>query len=181
MPAPRKPNRHNDMFDFIRDMEDELKINEHALDDELKRHPELRNDIGRELALAKSRRDQAELRIKQLEAEVARDYRDAAKKEEEKVTEGEIKAHVTLDKEVIAAKQEHINLDRDVNLLQALYDAYKDRGYSIARLCDLWLANYYDKETVRGPDNNMKDARAKEAKENLKAAYRRERDKEVPF
>lgn len=183
MPPPRKPatEKQYDISDFLRDKEDDLRINEHSLDDELKLQPELRNEIGQELALAKSRRDQADLHVKQIEAEVAREYRDTAIKREEKVTEAEIKSAVILNANVQSAKKRLIDYERDVNMIQALYDSFKDRGYSIARLCDLWLANYYDKESVRGPDNNLKNARANEAKENLKEAYRRERTKEVPF
>lgn len=178
-PLTRKPKTDN-LMDYLSGMEDELEINEHDLDNELKKHPQYRANIGQELALEKSRRDEAKLAVKEIEAEVAKEYRETAKTQNEKVTEKEIEAEVILNKEVKAAKRDQIRLERNVNLLEALYDSFKDRGYSISRLVDLWIDDYIEKEYGRVPDNRMKEHKANKAREGIKRAYRRDSAEDDP-
>ena len=176
--------------EFITDMEDELKIDENRLEDELKRHPELRNDVGKELAYAISRRDEAKQRVKEIEADCAKTYREAAEIEQKAggrtkaSTEKEIESAVILDRDVQKAKRILIHAELDVNLLEALTNSFKDRGYAIGRLVDLWLDRYYDKESVHKPEEKIKSAkvgRAIEAQRESYAKERRHREREPPF
>jgi hypothetical protein len=170
--------------DFITDMEDELQIDENLLEDELKKQPELRNDVGKELAYAVSRRDQAKHSLKEAEAMCAKEYRDTARREQEKVTEKEIENAVILDEQVNKAKRDLVKAELEVNLLEALRDSFKDRGYALGRLVDLWLERYYDRDGARGSENDLRNARATRVQETLKKQYREERQtrrKEPPF
>lgn len=177
----RQLSRENDsgnefgMEAFIAKIEEDLRIDEHKLEDELKFQPEMRHDVGKELAYAISRRDQIERDLKVLKAEVARDFRSGAAKENEKVTIGEVADAVILDKDVRRTEQALINAERDVKLLEATRDAVKDRGYALGRLTDLWLERYYDREGVQGSEGKLKNERAARGQEKLREAYREER------
>lgn len=160
---------------FVEQIEKSLRIDEHKLEDELKAQPEMRHDVGIQLAYAISRRDQIEKDLKILKAEVGRDFRSAAVKDNEKVTVSEVADAVLLDKEVKQEEQKLIDASRDVKLLEAARDAVKDRGYAIGRLTDLWLERYYDREGIGGSESKMKNAKAERAHENIRQQYREER------
>lgn len=167
---------------FIERIENGLKIDEHKLEDELKWQPEMRHDVGIQLAYAISRRDQIVKDLKILKAEVARDFRSGAVTSNEKYTVAEVNDTVVLDKEVRREEQRLVDAERDVKLLEATRDAVKDRGYSIGRLTDLWLEKYYDRDGIGNSENKLRNRRAEVAKENMREQYREERrNKKPPF
>jgi hypothetical protein len=161
-----------------------LVINPDALEDELKHQPETFGKIGIALAEAISLRDAAKQNVAETEAEFAIEYRREAAGADEKAkrpTDKEVEAATMLDKGVIAARNELNDAQREVGLLTAMKEAYKDRGYALGRLVDLHLEGYYgsDQATLGG-SSRLKNDGAARAKADIRDRSRRERDERGP-
>jgi hypothetical protein len=150
----------------LKQLEDKLVIDEHALDVALREHPDLFYKVASELALAISNRDEAKQDLDQIEAVVDSELRKAALIGIEKVTEKAIESNKNKDKRVVSANDTFLEKRYDAAKWSALKEAYEQRSYALSKLVDLYLANYYstneDKRT-NGPA--MRDVRAEQIKE----------------
>ena len=150
----------------LKQLEDKLKIDQHALDIALREHPDLFYQVASELALAISNRDEAKQDLDQIEAQVDSELRRAAAISEDKVTEKAIESNKNTDKRVIAANDKFLEERYNAAKWTALKDAYEQRSYALSKLVDLFLANYYssneDKKTG-GPA--LRDVRSQQVKE----------------
>jgi hypothetical protein len=162
--------------DFISELESGLRIDENNLNQALIEQPQVFYAVAKELAIQISRRDQAKQRLSEVEAEFDIDFREKARAEDRKVTEGQISSEKQLDGHVIAASKELSQISGIVGQLTALKDAYIQRNYALGHLTDLQLKNYYSTDAgVRRPMNDMRDQRASEGKEAAKQLYRRDK------
>jgi hypothetical protein len=150
----------------LKQLEDKLIINEHALDVALREHPDLFYRVATELAIAVSNRDAAKMSLEKVEAMVDMDLRADAAKIGAKTTEKEIESNKKVDKTVIAANENFLSERYNAAKWTALREAYEQRSYALSKLVDLYLANYYssqeDKKTG-APD--FRTARAEHIKE----------------
>lgn len=120
-----------------------LKINKHALDDELIAQPALFYDVAERLADAVSRRDEAKDNLEVIEAGIYLDLRHAADERQEKATEATIKAKVTVSQERRRGFDELLRIEREVARLQALREGIKDRSFMLRYLCDMQRDAYF--------------------------------------
>lgn len=145
-PATTNPPRSDSDKAFetlIIDLEAGLKIDEHALDTALIRQPDMFYRVSQALALAISRRDFAKQTRDELMAELDADIRAVAARHEEKITEGGIKAQLTMDPAVKRAERECLDRGAMVGQLTALKEAFVQRSYVLKDLASLYVANYY--------------------------------------
>lgn len=154
------------MVDILKQLEQKLQIDEHALDIALREHPDLFYKVASELALAISNRDEAKQNLEELEAEVDGELRRAAATSGEKTTEKEIESNKKIDKRVKAANDHFLAERLNSAKLTALKDAYEQRSYALSKLVDLYLANYYStNEEVKTGASRFKDTRAQHIKD----------------
>lgn len=128
----------------IEDLEHGLRIDQNALEDVCREHPELFYHVAKQLALTVSRRDEAKQRLQETEAEVDAAIRHDAEIEGEKITEAIVKSRIIASKDVIRAQQKLLELNREVGQLSALRDAYSSRSYALRDMVQLYLSRYYN-------------------------------------
>lgn len=169
----RRTGRVVEDYDDLRELEDALVIDEHALDEALREQPQLFYRISRAYALEISRRDAAKQALQDEEASVELDFRDDARERERKITEGEVKAHVQTDGRVVAARDRLARLSESVGKLSALKEAFQQRSYALKDLAGLYIANYYTASEHTAASSSLRDRRAAEARADMSQARRR--------
>lgn len=155
----------------LEDYKKKLRIDEHALEIALRDHPDLVFDIGQELALAISNRDEAKQELDELRAEVANELRAEASRNDERITDSAVNSGVELDKRVKSANDAFLARKLEASQWQVLKEACEQRSYALSKLVDLYLANYYSNIEKRGADardSDMKNARAQAVKDHRK-------------
>lgn len=124
--------------DLFSDLEELLQIDEHALEEALLAQPDAFYQVSKRLALEESRRDALKQYVKDAEAAAYLDY-----KKRGKATAEELKALVRTDKDVQDVVDKLLEKERMVGRLNALLDAFKQRGYALRDLWDLHMQSYY--------------------------------------
>lgn len=152
----------------IEQLEKGLLIDEHALDDELIRHPHLFYLVSKRLTLLVSRRDAKKQELAEVEARVDGDIRETAQKHKDKMTDTAVKQLVKLDDDVVKTTKELLELNRQVGVWTALKEAFQARSYVLKDLVNLYVANYYGSDGVSGSRNALRDHAASRVRENLK-------------
>ena len=132
-----------DYDDLISELKKGLKIDEHALDESLVRQADLFFRVSREVAILTSRRDAMKQELATTEAQADLDIRKGAAKNEDKFTEGEVKARIRLHKDVKEVQNELLELNSWLAQFTALKEAYSQRSYVLKDLVALFIANYY--------------------------------------
>lgn len=130
------------------ELEAALPINEHALEECSRKHPEILYAVAKKLALAISRRDAAKKELKELCADTNMEFRRAADRESEKITEKALDTMVEAEADVREKVRQVGALDEQVGLLFALKEAFQSRGNMIEVLVRLYLGNYYSESSV---------------------------------
>lgn len=148
------------LVEGLHELEEGLRINKTALDDELQMQPELFYAVSKRAALAVSIRDGAKQTLQETESRINLAVRLAAEKDGEKLTEREVEARVRLHSKVQAAQDALLAANHEVAMLSALKDAFQQRSYVLKDLANLWVANYYgDASAGRASDDiKTKDA-----------------------
>ncbi len=131
----------------INELQERLRIDRDDLDECLASQPTLVAQVGRQWSLALSERDGAKNHLKEVEAKEYARIRGVLE-EEGKVTETMISQRLVLSKRVQAAKVDVIEAAQRASELETLKDAFKDRGYALKGLVDLFLASYYEKDSA---------------------------------
>ena len=151
---------------LLKQLEAKLVIDEHALDIALREHPDLLYKVASELALAISNRDEAKQELEQIQAQVDSELRKAALISDQKVTETSIQSNKNTDKRVIAANDVFLEKSYEAAKWTALRSAYEQRSYSLSKLVDLFLANYFStNEDKKTGGAAVRDVRANQVKE----------------
>lgn len=158
------------MTNLLKQLESNLVIDQHALDQALREHPDLFYKVATELALAISHRDEAKQDLDQMEATVDAELRRAAAVSEDKVTEKQIESNKNTDKRVVAANDKFLSEKYETAKWTALKDAYEQRSYALSKLVDLYLANYYSsQEDKKTHAPAMREVQANKIKETNRA------------
>jgi hypothetical protein len=127
-----------------------LKIDKHALDQELEEQPMLFFQISEAFVQAGAERDMLKEQLATVDAKLDNAARDTYNKAEEKYTEAMIKNHVQTDKKHVGAFKLWLEAKKQADLLQVLKEAFQSRGYMIRDLCSLYSDNYFSEASVKG-------------------------------
>lgn len=157
----------------IRKLEDAIRINEHALEDECKEQPHLFYEVAKELAFAVSDRDAAKTFLTTAKAEADGRARNRLERNGEKVTEKSVEALIPFDDAVVEAQNNFLNRNADVGKLTALKEAFEQRKDMLKNLTTLYVASYYG-EVGGGRPTDVRDINAARGREGM-AKARRER------
>ena len=148
----------------LKELEAKLQINQHALDEALREHPDLFYKVASELALAISNRDEAKQELDEIESEVDLEIRAECARLGEKTTEKEVESHKKIDKRVKAANDTFLAERMNTGRWTALKEAYESRSYALSKLVDLYITGYYsDKSDIKhdGDNRNLQNAQIK--------------------
>ncbi len=155
---------------ILTDLQPGLRINEHELDKECQRHPELFQAVADALTFALSRRDEAKAILAEVEAAVELDMRKqggSEKRRSEKPTNPEVAAMVCIDQRVRDAKRQHLRLAHEAARLAALKESFEQRSYQLKQMTQLYLASYFGDISETGSTSQMKTVRSEYVKKEL--------------
>jgi len=167
------PLKHDvEEHDDLRELEESLQINEHALDEALCLQPGVFYRVSKAYALEVSRRDAAKQALQDAEARADLVVREEAANDSRKVTEGEVRATVQTMREVVAARDHLHRLSETTGKLGALKEAFQQRSYALKDLVNLYLANYYTASEHTSAGNALRDRSADENRRRMNEARR---------
>ena len=138
-------------FDQFRTM---LHIHKHRLDDELEIQPQMNEAIATELAAAQRRTSEAKDRLSKHEADLRTDLWESS----EKVTVAQVEAAVIRDRKRQELRKQFIECEEDQTRWQGLYEAWKQRGFAIKTLADLYSSQYFSPDSVQNLRRNRNDS-----------------------
>lgn len=144
-----------------------LKIDRYNLDEDVERQPELFFEVAEAAALARSEQDQAKDSVDEVESRLDVDVRQKAERKDERITEKEIKARIRQHPERIAAMKNYLELKLGTEMLDQLRDSFKQRGYMLRELVQLYLSSYYQDASASGSSRGVRDARADSVQRRL--------------
>ena len=158
--------KYNLRFDPV-ELAKNLKINKHALDDEIEHQPEIYGEVAVAAAQAKSQVDALEEELKELESDTDLRIRKQAEADEERVTENQIKNRVAGDpkrKKLAIKLLEAKDLERR---LQALERSFRHKSYALRDMVDLFLSQYYAPRSVQGSKHDLEEAEVERTRERM--------------
>jgi hypothetical protein len=125
------------------ELEAGLVINEHELETESARHPDVFYRVAKRLVLETSKRDALKQAVKETEAEVDLEYRRVTEKATDKPREKAIESACVLDPRVREIKEQYLQAVHIVDEWTALKEAFQQRSYELTHLVELYCHNYY--------------------------------------
>lgn len=178
-PRANKPKREPEEHDDFRELEEGLRIDEHALEEALRDQPEMFYRVSKALALEISRRDAAKQALQDAEFKADLRVRGQAERQEKKITEGEVRARVHGDDEVVFCREELARLAESAGKLSSLKEAFQQRSYALKDLCGLYIANYYSATENTSGSGVVRERAAADARSRMsevrREGYGRER------
>lgn len=132
-----------------------LRINKHRLDDELEVQAEVMGRISDKIASLAAKAAETSDALKTAEARIYRQLKDDDDKLTDKAADSAVRRHQDR-----ARAFERVTLaHQELAQWQGLYDAWKARGFDVRKLCDLYSAQYYTKDsyTPRNRDHNPRN------------------------
>jgi len=128
-----------------KDIQRDVEVQEHLLDQEWKRQPELVFKYGMMLADARRELQRAERMLVDRKNELSRDIRENPEAYGlAKVTESAIQTAIELDKRYLDWRDEIDQLRYEVGVLAAAMEALQHKRRALEKLVDLYLADYYE-------------------------------------
>lgn len=159
-----------------KELEQGLQIDKNQLDDECASQPEMFHRVAQRLEMAISRRDEAKQDLQEEEARADERVRNFLEQTGGKVTEAEVKSQITLDPKVREAKRQLNALNLEVGQLTASKESYKQRGYALGHLVDLYVSAYFgDTSRIERKARVAEGEQVKNTRE--RAVYGRERSR----
>lgn len=116
-----------------------LPVSKHRLDDELEIQPDIMDRIATQVVIMNSRMIEAKDDLAKVEGRLAEDVRD----DEPKATIGIIDAKVKRNPERARAWEKYQAARATHESWVGLLDAWRQKGYSIKTLADLYAAQYF--------------------------------------
>lgn len=155
---------------FLKYAADKLIIDKDNLDQMWVEQPQVYNEIAERVALEMSRRDEAKNELKDLEAQIDSELREDAeadfqKNGTKKPTETALKNMMREDKRWKKANETQLDLEKNVNLLQARQTAFQQRRYALENLVTLHVSGY-------SMDASSRPSRDARHNDNRKALHR---------
>ena len=118
-----------------------LKINKLDLDNELVEHPGHLFEVGSAYARAVSERDGQKEYLKQLEAKLSIEVREALSSAAKKPTQAAVSAEVEAKDEWIEARETFLDRCHEADTWAALKEAYIQRGFALNNLVQIQISN----------------------------------------
>lgn len=140
-----------------------LKIERDDLDTEVAQQPFLFMQIGEEYTMLVSQRDKMKEEVDNLYAFILMQVR--SKKAEEKMTNADADARVSVDPSYQLKVREYHQLNGEVAKWGALREAFAQRGYMLRELCGLYASGYWSSTRVSGQTG---DAGIRNMKESMR-------------
>lgn len=134
-----------------------LKINKHALDDEIVQQPMLLYQVSEAFVEAVAQRDALKEALATIDARLDGSIR--KRLEDQKVTEAMVKNLVQTDVDHEEASTAYMEAKQQADVLGVLRDAFASRGYMLRDLVQLTAAGYYEQTSMR--DGQYKHLRAR--------------------
>lgn len=155
---------------FLAYAKDKLVIDKNDLDTMWVEQPQVYHQIAERLALEISRRDEAKNELKDLEATIDTELREDAEAEfqkngTKKPTETAFKNMIRKDERWTSANEAQQELEKNVNMLQAIQTAYLQRRYALENLVTLHVSGY-------SMDASSRPSRDARHADNRKALHR---------
>lgn len=116
-----------------------LPIHKHRLDDELEIQAQLQEQISHEATIRNSRMLEAKEELAKTEARVSDDLRD----DDPKITVAAVQAKLYRDPKRVRAWQEYQAARAEFERWDGLLSAWKQKGFSIKTLADLYASQYF--------------------------------------
>jgi hypothetical protein len=131
------------------DLEARLVINQHQLEDERRTQHDKFYLVAKQLALAISRRDAAKKHIKELDARLSEEVR----RSDSQLKVKDVADKVLLHPEMIDASDELLEGAKQVDLWEALKEAYEQRNDALKDLIRLYLSEHFGEQQLRQAEN----------------------------
>lgn len=125
-----------------------LRINKHALDDELEVQAELQDHICRHVAQLQAQLQEQKDALQRLEHELGEDVRLSTRA---RVSRDTVLAAIGNRREFQQAQDRVTTLRTQVQEAQGLLDAWTARGHALRTLAQLQMAGYYSSSSYRPP------------------------------
>lgn len=151
-----------------------LRIDRHELDEALMEHPALYLEIQEAFIDAASLRDERKIAVEESYAVADSKLRRAYEKNEEKYTETRIKSEIAVDEGYLESVASFQEAKKRADLLNAMVQAFQERGRMLGKLADLYISGYWAQSTARGSSADLRDRKAEEGRAAM-AAQRRTR------
>jgi len=129
-----------------------LIIDKHDLDNELVQHASLFSEAAEHAVQASARMDYLKEELAVVDSEVATSLRTSAVNEGRKVTEAALAALVLQHSAHKEAHKALIDAKAETAQWNAARESFSTRGHMLRDLCQLYIAEYYTKASVEGPD-----------------------------
>jgi preprotein translocase subunit SecA len=161
--------------DFDR-YESMLKIDKHALDDELIEQPQYYSDVSQRLATTISYRDEAKAEVEGTRAMIDQQIRREAVENAEKITESAIGNRVIQHPEYQKVQIVYAAWTDRYNRWMGLKESIIQRGYALKDLVALFAADYWVRNSAGGTSGKIRTVEANNVKAELREK-RRERSR----
>lgn len=126
-----------------------LAFDKFALDDALREQPSLLFAVSDAYEVALAERDTLKDAINTIEADLDAEIRDAYEEAKAKVTEPQIKHLIARDPKRRKAYDAYAIARAKAGRLNALKEAFKERGYNVRQMCELYTSNYFEQASSR--------------------------------
>lgn len=146
----------------IEEFEGYLKIDKSNLDEEIIRQPSLFFEVSKAYSKAVAQADTKKDKLKQLESKLDALKRKKLMKTEGKVTEAMVFHAIQIDEKRVAAYEEYIKAKEIADTLDGFKEAFRQRTFMLRELAGLYVAQYYDKDSVGGKTAEFQYERRKE-------------------
>jgi len=152
-------NKHKSEYD------QDVFINQDALDEEIVNHGELFMKWAERLAEAIEERDIKKGEIDIKKAKLDKEIRSNPKDFElEKITESAISNVIILDEGVQELNKEYYACTKNINILTAAKEEMHSRRKRLEKLVDLWLGKYWSDPKIKVEKKNELDHRMRDGK-----------------
>jgi hypothetical protein len=126
-----------------------LMIDKHNLDQECMSQSDIFFRIEEQVAMAISLKDHAKENLTQVDANLAKEIRQAAETNSIKLTEAKIQELIVTDEKHSKAMQEAIKAKYESDMWMNMKEAFAQRSSMLKEMCNLYLAGYYVRDSVK--------------------------------
>lgn len=130
-----------------------LKIDKHALDDDIVQQPMLFYEVSEAYVVAAAERDGFKEALARVDAGLDAEIREELEKSDTKATEAMVKNQIQCHQDHEKAYKLYAKAKEQADLLAVMKDSFQQRGYMLRDLCQLYVANYFEESSVRGTSN----------------------------
>lgn len=149
----------------IEQMRSKLGIDRDRLDDEFIDQPQRYSDAGDIYALAISIRDMAKERLERADAQLLLDKLSADRPR--KLTKDAAMAEIMLDPDHQAAHARYIHAQRVANSASSLREDFRQRGYALRELTELWVGQYFERDSANSGTASTQKVRYEQTKQRM--------------